>query len=267
MQCIITEFMSATIVLQENKKHASKNGAKCNLQNRSRIQITRKMTIRGVLKNIVGIDSPDKADQTILKFRHEYLRVLQTSMLSSHDQSLVKTSQNKSGEKDNPPSSFEIDLPTISSSKFTKIIVPHLLPSVAGHWGVAALFAWIDSSDLLLVLKLLLIERSVLVIGESTHIVTSCACALLELLKPYKWAGNLMPLLPGNMLPFVSSPVPSIIGMSVDNPNHSLEIENDPDVIDAMAGGLSVINLSTNSVRFTKEADIVKIIQGCPSPK
>ena len=259
--------MPIKIVLQENEKHISEKGTKCNLQNRHSVATSTRLTIGGALKSIVRIDSTDIANQRILKFRHEYLRVLQTSMLSSHGQSSVEISQNKSGKKDSPPSSFEIDLPTFSASKSTKIIVPCSLPNVAGHWGVAALFARIDSSDLILILKLLLIERSVLIIGESTHIVTACACALLELLKPYKWAGNFMPLLPDNMLPFVSSPVPSIIGMSVDNPKHGIKIENDPNVIDAMAGGMSVINLSTNSVKFTKEAEIVEIIQGCPTPK
>ena len=125
----------------------------------------------------------------------------------------------------------------------------------------------IDPNHLVFILKLLLIERSVLVLGESSHLVTACTCALVELLKPFKWASNFMPLLPSHMLDFVSSPVPFLIGMVVKNIDHSLKIEKDDRVCEAMAVGLSIINLTSQSVHLTTEADIVTMIQGCPFPK
>ena len=47
---------------------------------------------------------------------------------------------------------------------------------------------------LLVLLKILLLERSVLVIGSSYEEVSSCTCALLDLLKPYKWVSTFIPI-------------------------------------------------------------------------
>lgn len=216
---------------------------------------------------MVGLESEDNTQKRVLDFRHDYLRVLETKMMLSPDQARLQKQQITPGKQPPTTSIFEIDVPGVSSSTTSKITVPLPLPDVAGHWGVAALLLRIDASELLQVIMLLLIERSVLIIGESSHLVTSCACALLELLKPYDWASNFMPLLPGDMLDFVNSPVPFLIGMAVEDREHSLAIEEDPRVVEAMAEGLSVINLATNSVVLTTETDIVTMLQCCPTPK
>lgn len=174
--------------------------------------------------------------------------------------------QSWSSKNHDYPAPFKITLPTFTSAN-TEMEIPLPLPAVAAHWGVATLITRIDLTDLLLILQLLLVERSVLVIGDSSDLVTSCACAIMELLKPYEWASNFMPLLPSDMIDFVSSPVPFLIGMVADNYHQTRLIENDERVLEAMQDGLSVINLSTRSVSLTTEDNIVEILTGCPTPK
>ncbi len=161
---------------------------------------------------------------------------------------------------------FYINLPT-HTSKNERYCVPLPISHVAAHWGLSALFTRIKYDDLMICLKCLMIERSVLVLGESSDLVTSCACALVELLKPYTWASNFIPLLPSYMIDFVNSPVPFIIGMAIDNGDHGISIQSDCRVASAIADGLSVINLSNNSVLLTTQTGIVKLLKGCPTPK
>jgi len=97
--------------------------------------------------------------------------------------------------------------------------------------------------------------------------VTSCTCALLDLLKPYTWASNFIPLLPSYMIDFVNSPVPFIIGMAMNDDDRGISIQSDYRVASAIADGLSVINLSNNSVVLTTQTGIVKLLNGCPTPK
>jgi len=52
-----------------------------------------------------------------------------------------------------------------------------------------------------------------------------------------------MPLLPGDMLDFVNSPVPLLIGMTVEDRVYSIAIESDNRVIEATAEGLTTVNI------------------------
>ena len=78
----------------------------------------------------------------------------------------------------------EIDL-MVENIKSFKFSLP--LPQLTSEWGVATLILRIKLPMLLILLKLILLERSVLVIGSSYEEVSSCTCALIDLLKPYKW--------------------------------------------------------------------------------
>jgi hypothetical protein len=73
------------------------------------------------------------------------------------------------------------------------------------------------------------------------------------MLDPYKWASAFMPLLPVEMLDFVSSPVPFIAGMLVENKQHLNSIVHDHGVKDAMLHGLSIVNLVTGKLIVTRE--------------
>jgi len=84
------------------------------------------------------------------------------------------------------------------------------LPQISNEWGVAQLILRFKLPMLLNLLLLLLLERSVLIIGENSEDVSSSAFALLDLLKPYKWSSVFLPSLAEDMIDFITSPVPFI---------------------------------------------------------
>ena len=183
--------------------------------------------------------------------RHKILAALQSKLSLTPLQRRVAHPRDEMAHVMNPQQRrFVVDL---SSMGFSKISVPLPLPEVSGQWGVATLFLRIKDSGLIILLKLLLLERSVLVVGETSEEVTACTTALLELLDPYKWASAFMPLLPRDMLDFVSSPVPFMAGMIVESKQHLNSIIHDHGVKDAMLHGLSVVNLVSGKLIVTRE--------------
>ena len=62
-----------------------------------------------------------------------------------------------------------------------------------------------------------------------------------------------MPLLPREMLDFVSSPVPFIAGTIVENSKRVQDIVRDTSVREAMSNGLSIVNLVTGKLIVTRE--------------
>ena len=182
--------------------------------------------------------------------RHAVLSTLQSKLSLSPRQRRISYPRSEMDHVSNPRSRFVVDL---SIMGFDNVSLPLPLPEVSGQWGLATLFLGIKDSGLIILLKLLLLERSVLVVGETSEEVTACATALLELLEPYKWASAFMPLLPAEMLDFVSSPVPFIAGMIVEDKQHLHSIIHDPGVKDAMLTGLSIVNLVSGKLIVTRE--------------
>jgi hypothetical protein len=158
---------------------------------------------------------------------------------------------------------FDINLPEFDWVDRNSIHLP--LPQVAHHYGLSILVQRLSPRALLSVLRLLLIERSIIIMGESSIVVSSCTCALLDLLRPYRWASTFMPLLPEEMLDFVHSPVPFITGVVVRDHSHAKAIECDLRVTEAANDGLSVVNLLNGCIRLTNEAGIRSMIQKCPT--
>ena len=182
--------------------------------------------------------------------RHVVLSALQVKLSLTQMQRRIAYPRNELAHITTPPRRFVMDL---SITGFDKISLPLPLPEVSGQWGLSTLFVRIKDSGLIILLKLLLLERSVLVVGETPEEVTACATALLELLEPYKWASAFMPLLPRDMLDFVSSPVPFIAGMIVESKHQLHSIIHDHGVKDAMLHGLSLVNLVSGKLIVTRE--------------
>lgn len=182
--------------------------------------------------------------------RHAVLSTLQSKLALAPSQRRVSHPRSELEHINSPEKRFVLDL---SIMGLDKISLPLPLPEVSGQWGLATLFLRIKDSGLIILLKLLLLERSVLVVGETSEEVTACATALLELLDPYKWASAFMPLLPAEMLDFVSSPVPFIAGMIVEDKQHLHSIIHDPGVKEAMMCGLSIVNLVSGKLIVTRE--------------
>jgi len=182
--------------------------------------------------------------------RSAVLSTLQSKLSLSLSQRRVAYPRNEVSHVQNPQRRFVMDLKVMG---FNSVSLPLPLPEVSGQYGLATLFLGIKDSGLVILLKLLLLERSVLVVGEKSEAVTACATALLELLDPYKWASAFMPLLPREMLDFVSSPVPFIAGMLVDGKQDLHSIIHDHGVKDAMLHGLSIVNLVSGKLIVTRE--------------
>ena len=148
---------------------------------------------------------------------------------------------------------FQLQLPVRNS---TKIDLPLPLPKIGKEWGFAKLLLSIGPDSTLLALKLLLLERSILVLGDKPDEVTAVCRALLRLIKPFKWASTFMPVLPFAMLDFVNSPVPFVAGMSVEG-DHAIQlIEDDIRVMEAQGEGMSIINLKAGALLITSERGI-----------
>lgn len=127
------------------------------------------------------------------------------------------------------------------------------LPQIHSELGVARLLFKFKLRSLLNILMSLLLEYSVLVIGDSYEEVTSCTFALLELLKPYSWASVFIPLLPEEMIEFLSSPVPYIVGMVARDKAHLKKIESDSNVKMHIRAGLNVLNVTTGKIQWNEE--------------
>ncbi|KAL7435653.1 hypothetical protein ACHAXM_004867 [Skeletonema potamos] len=192
--------------------------------------------------------------------RHKYLQGISRIHLSKKQARARLHSELSMHQQ---PPTFNIDLPAFDW--VDKVTIPLPLPHVANDWGVAQLFLFLNPEHICSILKLLLVERSVLVVGESSELVTSCICALIQLMKPFQWASNWLPLLPVNMIDFVSSPVPFVAGMVCNNTKYEQIIQGD-EVKDAMKEGLSVVNLNQGKLLVTREKGIKTIIEQSPAP-
>lgn len=192
----------------------------------------------------------ENAHNGVAQNRHKVLSALQTRLMLDPSQKRVCYPRSELTHIQAPQRNFVTNL---SLQGFDEISLPLPLPLISGEWGLATLFLRIKDSGVMILLKLLLLERSVLVVGSNTEEVTSCATALLNMLSPYKWASAFMPLLPGEMLDFVSSPVPFIAGTIVENSKRLQELIHDSGVREAMLNGLSIVNLVTGKLIVTRE--------------
>jgi len=190
-------------------------------------------------------------------FRHRTLSFIQNELFLSEKESKLTFPQSQMEMVYSKRHFFEKVLP-IPDAPMIRLPLP--LPQIGKEWGLAQLLLTIGPNSLVLALMLLLLERPVLLLGESVQMVTSCARALMELLKPYEWASTFMPILPYSMLDFVLSPVPFIGGVVVDGPHRVSLVVGDHRTMEAMAEGMSLINLTTGSLIITSEQGIARML-------
>jgi hypothetical protein len=150
---------------------------------------------------------------------------------------------------------FEALIPQIPDFETTRVPLP--LPRIGKEWALAQFLLDVGPDSLVLCLKLMLLERSILILGDNLQHVSMYACALIELLKPFEWSNAFMPVLPRKMLDFVNCPVPFIAGVAVRNVR---EIEKDNRIVLAMSHGMSLLNLKTHTLQITTEKGISRLI-------
>ena len=81
------------------------------------------------------------------------------------------------------------------------------------HWTTAVLFSRLSPEVIVKCINLLLLEQSLIIVGEDLGLVSAIGTALTSLLAPFKWDGVFIPLLPSGLSEFLQSPVPFVVGL------------------------------------------------------
>jgi len=195
-----------------------------------------------------------KVEQEQISRRHAIISSMLCQLRLTTRQSLVSFPRSQLLHVSGKQQYFSASFPELANSDDIRLPLP--LPQVGSQWGLAKILLDLGPESLLFILKLLLLERSILVLGSDLQDVTACACALIELLKPFEWASAFMPILPRKMLDFLNSPVPFVAGMVVNDAARAVEVKNDERTVVAMADGMSLLNLTTNTLHITPEEGV-----------
>jgi len=209
------------------------------------------------LQNLVNFEAPSKQDfifdkmlacKSFVHDRHDILEEYQSKLSLPSDVNTKRINKVRKYEM------IALDL----NFSFPAIVYSLPLPQTSNEYGIAQLILRFKLPMLLNVLILLLLERSVLIIGDKSEDVSSCAFALLDLLKPYKWASVFLPSLSEDMIDFVTAPVPFIAAMVGKDVAALKRIEMDSRVKDERMTGLTVIDVTSCKILWTEEVEIRK---------
>jgi hypothetical protein len=86
------------------------------------------------------------------------------------------------------------------------------------EWTLSILFHFIAIDVIVYIHCLLLAEKSLVVVGTDSGLVSLITTSFLHLLQPFKWAGVFVPVLPPLAQEILDAPVPFLIGL-VAKPN------------------------------------------------
>ncbi|RHZ08523.1 hypothetical protein DYB31_008838 [Aphanomyces astaci] len=125
------------------------------------------------------------------------------------------------------------------------------------NWTVAVLLRLVGAPTVVKLVSCLLLEKQVAIVSDSTAKLSVVSTALLVLLRPFQWQSTFIPILPANLLEFLHSPVPYLVGV------HSVVVtmEDWPDVCfvhvdaDSMQCPYSSLLLS-----FPRANDLTKLL-------
>ena len=106
--------------------------------------------------------------------------------------------------------SLTISFPPYSATK-TRLDFP---PVPLQDWTVAVLFSRVSVDVIIKCVNILLLEQSLVVVGEDLGLVSAIGTALTSLLAPFKWDGVFIPVLPVGLNDILQSPVPFVLGVS-----------------------------------------------------
>jgi len=85
------------------------------------------------------------------------------------------------------------------------------LPSV-DELSAAVMFSYLNSSMIFKLINLLLMEKSLVICGKNSGIVSNIALAVKNLILPFRWEGVFVPLVPDSARELFGAPVPFILG-------------------------------------------------------
>jgi DENN (AEX-3) domain/uDENN domain len=202
-------------------------------------------------KNANAVEEERTMESDIKQRRHNIVQAMREKLRLTTRQALTKYPRSQCEHVYGKVSFFETIIPQIPNCELIKLPLP--LPRIGKEWALAQFLLDIGPDSLVLCLKLMLLEHSILILGEELQRVSMFACALIELLKPFEWVSAFMPVLPRKMLDFVNCPVPFIAGVAVRN---VADVENDARVLEAMTNGMSLLNLKNNTLQITSEKSV-----------
>jgi hypothetical protein len=202
-------------------------------------------------KKTNAVEDERTMEADIKQRRHNIVQAMREKLRLTTRQALTKYPRSQCEHVYGKVSYFETVIPQIPNCELIKLPLP--LPRIGKEWALAQFLLDIGPDSLVLCLKLMLLEHSILILGEELQKVSMFACALIELLKPFEWVSAFMPVLPRKMLDFVNCPVPFIAGVAVRN---VVDVENDSRVLEAMNNGMSLLNLKNNTLQITSEKNV-----------
>ncbi|KAE9248175.1 hypothetical protein PR003_g3557 [Phytophthora rubi] len=80
------------------------------------------------------------------------------------------------------------------------------------RWSVGVVLRFLMPDKVVEIMAYLLLEKQVVIMGDSPAKVSAVCTALLLLLAPFQWQSTYIPLLPSGLLDFLHSPVPFLAG-------------------------------------------------------
>ena len=144
----------------------------------------------------------------------------------------------------------EITLDEFLPIKQIPFVLP--LPELV-QFGIARLILRLKLPLVVNLLMLLLLEKSILLIGDKYEEVSCCILALLDLLKPYKWSSIIVPIISDDKMNIIesslSSNIPFIVGMV--NKSNDLPFKEQ-----GQYGDLTIVNLVDGDISWTEDLDI-----------
>lgn len=113
-----------------------------------------------------------------------------------------------------------------STARFPTFDFSYQFPKLhSDRWSVGVVLRFLVPDKVVEIMAYLLLEKQVVIMGDSPAKVSAVCTALLLLLAPFQWQSTYIPVLPSGLLDFLHSPVPFLAGC------HSLsETSEWPDV-------------------------------------
>eukprot|EP01102_Stenamoeba_stenopodia_P011916 TRINITY_DN3698_c0_g1_i1.p1 TRINITY_DN3698_c0_g1~~TRINITY_DN3698_c0_g1_i1.p1 ORF type:complete len:807 (-),score=170.17 TRINITY_DN3698_c0_g1_i1:81-2501(-) len=87
-------------------------------------------------------------------------------------------------------------------------------PYLISLWCMEFLTEKLSIGSIVQLLNALLLEKSVVVVGQHYHTLTASVLAVIGLLRPWIWQGTLVTILPHNLKDIIDSPVPYVVGVT-----------------------------------------------------
>jgi hypothetical protein len=149
-----------------------------------------------------------------------------------------------------------IDRPILLAKK-DSVMIPSLVnaPNCLGYVALDALFSVLSVENIVRLFSIFLLERRIILTSNRLHVLTMSALMIRDLLKPFKYRGTFLPILPltDEFLPLLDSPVPFVCGIlkshrTVPFPSFACVVDldrdsiRDPDNSPLVAGGEELIN-------------------------